>query len=142
MKELKFDHLRMWASSCDGTYSLELAISSGFAGFFVTIPLAQIDFEVLEIDEERAALLQAALHDPFQLQATALVAIEQRRYLDVILHSSRSEVEDFLTDKDHGRANGAISNMVHITSGKEWSEMRRGKWFKASVPHPHTKSTR
>lgn len=130
MKELKFDHLRMWASSCDGTHSLEFAIASGFADFFVTIPLTQLDFEILERDEERAAFLQAALHDPFQLQATALGAMEQRRYLDVILHGSRSDVEEFLTDKDHGRANGAISNMVRITCGKEPSKMRRGRWFK------------
>lgn len=129
MTEVRFDELRMLASSCDGACLLELAIASGFADFSVTIPLRQPDFEVIERDEERAAFLQAALHDPFQLQATALGVEEQRRHLDIILHGSKSDVEEFLTEKDHGVANGAISNMVRITCGKEQSLMRRGKWF-------------
>lgn len=120
----------MRASSHDEVYSLELAVSSGFADFFVTISLSRPDFEVLEQDEERAAFLQAALHDPFQLQSTVLSATEQRQYLDVILHGSRSDAEAFLTDKDHGRANGAVSNMVHLTCGYEQSLMRSGIWFK------------
>lgn len=128
--EVKFEELRMLASSCDGAYLLEIAIASGFADFVVTIPLSRIDFEVIEGDKERAAFLQAALHDPFQLKATALGATEQRRYLNIILHGSESYVEAFLTEKDHGIANGAISNMVYMTCGKEQSLMRQGKWFR------------
>jgi hypothetical protein len=130
MTEVKFEELRMLASSCDGVYSLEIAIASGFADFFVTIPLSRIDFEVIGGDKQRAAFLQAALHDPFQLKATALGAAEQRRYLNIILHGSESDVEAFLTEKDHGIANGAISNMVYMTCGKEQSLMRQGKWFR------------
>ncbi|MGL6394614.1 hypothetical protein ACSZMV_11925 [Aeromonas veronii] len=95
MKEIKFDALRMQASFCDGVYSLNISIASGFADFVVTIPLSRPDFEVIEKDIERAAFLQAALHEPFQLRATALDEVELRRYLDVILHGSKLCVEDF-----------------------------------------------
>ncbi|MFQ1689573.1 hypothetical protein ACK39A_13525 [Aeromonas veronii] len=129
MKKIKYDALRMQASFCDGVYSLNISITSGFADFVVTIPLSRPDFEVIEKDIERAAFLQAALHEPFQLRATALDEVELRRYLDVILHGSKLYVEDFLTQKDHDVANGAISNMVRITCGREQSLMRQGKWF-------------
>jgi len=129
MKEIEFKKLRMIATSSGGVYRLEISIASGFVDFLVTIGLNQQDFEVIGKDEERAAFLHAALHRPFQRQKTALGEAEQRQYLDVILHGSESEVESFLTDKDHGAANGAISNMIRITCGREQSLMRQGNWF-------------
>jgi len=108
---------------------LFVSISSGFAEFEVQVRLAEKDLHVLRNDSERSAFLQAALHHPFQLQETALSEIEQRRYLDIILHSPVAEVEAFLTALDHGPANGAISNMMRITQSRDQQTMRSGTWF-------------
>jgi len=124
-----FENLRMTILSGNGKHSLSLCVESGFVGFEVTIPLTEQDFAVIETENERAAFLQAALHHPFQLKETRLGNTEQRYYLDMILHSPKSEVEAFLTEMDHGAANGAISNMVHITCGKDQALLRRGQWF-------------
>jgi len=99
-----FENLRMTILSGNGKHSLSLCVESGFVGFEVTIPLTEQDFAVIETENERAAFLQAALHHPFQLKET-------------------------LTEMDHGAANGAISNMVHITCGKDQALLRRGQWF-------------
>lgn len=131
MKEIVFRDLRMLASSRNGVHSLEISIASGFADFVATVALKKEDFEVIESDKQRAVLLQAALHQPFQLASTAPNAVEQRLYLDIILHGSVADVEGFLTEKDHGVANGAISNMVRITCGKDQTLMRQGHWFSA-----------
>ena len=129
MSKTIFENLRM-AISCDnGEHSLSLSVESGFIGFDVTIPLIEQDVAVLESDTERAAFLQAALHHPFQLKETRLDRAGQRYYLDRILHSPKSEVEDFLTNIDHGRANGAISNMVNTTCNKDHWKLRKGQWF-------------
>lgn len=129
MGEIVFRDLRMVLLSDEGVHSLELAVASGHADFRVSIPLTEHDSAVIENDQERAALLQAALHQPFQLKETWLDESEQRLYLDVILHAPEADVEAFLTEKDHGRANGAISNMVRITRGKDPSRLRGGRWF-------------
>lgn len=129
MKSLDFNHLWMTAKESEDGYFLELSVASGHADFVVTIKIDARDFEVLEKDTQRAAFLQAALHDPFQLSVTALDEQEQRKYLDVVLHASKLEVEEFLTAKDHGRANGAISNMLRITSDCNQLRLRQGHWF-------------
>lgn len=127
--ELDFEGLRMYASVDAIDAYLFVAISSGFAEFEVQIRLAEKDLHVLRTDSERSAFLQAALHHPFQLRETALSEMEQRRYLDIILHSSVAEVEAFLTALDHGPANGAISNMMRITRRRDQQSMRSGTWF-------------
>lgn len=119
----------MIATDCDGSYSLKISIASGIVDFMVTINLSCQDFEVIERDDERAALLHAALHHPFQLKDTALNEVKQRNFLNKILHASKSDVEKFLTNMDHGTANGAISNMIRITCKKDQSLMRKGHWF-------------
>ncbi|ENM5876027.1 hypothetical protein NTE03_004024 [Vibrio mimicus] len=128
-KEVKFQNLRMIALKKDDNYSLEISVASGFADFFVVVPLNKLDFEVIASDERRATLLQASMHHPFQLRDTALSENEQRKYLDVILHAPEVEVETFLTELDHGSANGAISNMVCITAKGEYQSLRNGNWF-------------
>lgn len=87
------------------------------------------DFKIIENDKYRVALLQAALHRPFQLQETTLDKSEQRYYLDKILHANESEVNTFLTKLDHGQANGAISNMVRKSSDRDIENLRNGDWF-------------
>ena len=129
MSKTIFENLRMTISCEKGEHSLSLSVESGFVGFDVTIPLIEQDVAVLESDNERAAFLQAALHYPFQLKETRLDMAEQRYYLDRILHSPKSEVEEFLTKIDHGKANGAISNMVNITCNKDHWKLRKGQWF-------------
>ncbi|MEM6525948.1 MAG: hypothetical protein AAF693_19270 [Bacteroidota bacterium] len=119
----------MSINSDNGNHTLSLSIASGFVDFEITIPLAEKDFNVIQVDAERAAFLQAALHHPFQLKETSLSTKQQRNYLDVILHAPKAEVEKFLTEKDHGSANGAISNMTRITCSKDQTLMRKGQWF-------------
>lgn len=127
--EINFDGLGMYAFVDEDSTSLCVLIASGFADFEVRIRLNEKDLRVLQTDSERAAFLQAALHQPFQLRQTALTEIEQRKYLDIILHASVAEVERFLTVLDHGVANGAISNMLRMTRGRDQQTMRNGRWF-------------
>jgi hypothetical protein len=129
MSKTIFENLRMTIFCDHGEHSLSLSVESGFVGFDVTIPLTEKDAAVIETDIERAAFLQAALHHPFQLKETRPGNEEQRYYLDKILHSPKPEVESFLTEFDHGEANGAISNMVHITCGNDQGILRKGQWF-------------
>jgi hypothetical protein len=129
MAKIVFENLRMTVLSDNGKYSLLFCVASGFVDFEVKIPLTKQDYTVIEADNERAALLQAALHQPFQLKETALGVEEQRYYLDTILHAPKPEVEAFLTEKDYGVANGAISNMVQITCGIDQGLLRTGQWF-------------
>ena len=127
--KLDLEGLRMYAAVDANGASLFMSIASGFADFEVEVPLEEKDLHVLRTDSERSAFLQAALHHPFQFKETALSGSEQRRYLDIILHSPVAEVEAFLTALDHGSANGAISNMLRITRGRDQQAMRSGKWF-------------
>ncbi len=129
LSEFIFEGLRMYVAVDATGASLLVSIASGFAEFDIKVPLQEKDLKVLRTDSERSAFLQAALHHPFQLRETALSEIEQRKYLDVILHSPVAEVEAFLTVLDHGSANGAISNMLRITRGRNQQAMRGGKWF-------------
>ncbi|WP_153039180.1 hypothetical protein [Microbulbifer sp. Q7] len=129
MKEIKFNELYMSASKDGEMYFLELYIASGHMEYEVKVELEKIDFEILEKDAERAVFVHAALHHPFQSGSSALTKEKQREYLDIILHASKPEVEKFLTEKDHGSANGAVSNMVRITKQRDQSIMRQGKWF-------------
>ena len=129
MKKIKFTNLRMEASFLEGKYSLEICIESGFIDFTINIDLKKQDFEVIEKNSERATLLHAVFHHYFQLKETSLGLEEQRKYLDIILHSKKSEVEDFLTKIDLGNANGTISNMIRITCNKDQSLLRQGNWF-------------
>lgn len=129
MSKTIFENLRMEIFCEKNGHSLLLSVESNFVSFDVTIPLTEEDVAVIETESERAAFLQAALHHPFQLKETRLGNEEQRYYLDKILHSPKSEVEAFLTEVDHGTANGATSNMVHITCGKDQGTLRKGQWF-------------
>ena len=129
VQKKQYDHLRMVAELTEDNYKLTIWIESGFASFDVVIPLTKEDYLVIESDGERASFLQAALHEPFQLKKNNLNLKEQRQYLDIILHASKEIVEEFLTEKDHGKAHGGISNMMRITSGRDQSLMRAGKWF-------------
>jgi hypothetical protein len=127
--EFIFEGLRMYVAVDANGARLFVSIASGFADFEVKVPLNEQDLQVLRTDSERSEFLQAALHHPFQLRETSLSEIERRRYLDIILHSSVVDVEAFLTTLDHGSANGAITNMLRITRGKNQQTMRSGKWF-------------
>ena len=113
---------------------MSLSIESGFTDFELVVALNKKDFAVLRNGGERAAFLQATFHHLFQLNETRLGRTEQRYFLDLLLHSPKLKVERFLTDLDHGQANGAISNMVRITSDKDQTLLRRGQWFSRKRP--------
>lgn len=129
MTEIDFPKLRMKIISENQNCSLIFWVDSGILSFTVSISLTNEDYETLKQDKERAAFLQAALHRPYQLETTRLSKQELRHYLDVILHAPKGEVESFLTKKDQGAANGAISNMLRIKCDKDPSIMRGGQWF-------------
>lgn len=128
-EEVDYNNLRMIAKAENGDYTLQIFIASGFADFHVTIDIEGRDFNMIKSDKYRAALLQAALHRPFQLQETALNESEQRYYLDKILHADESEVATFLTKLNQGQAHGAISNMLRITSDRDMGKLYDGDWF-------------
>lgn len=128
-KEIIFYDLRMLSKAENGAYTLSISVESGFAEYNVIIDINAQDFKIIENDKYRVALLQAALHRPFQLPETTLDKSEQRYYLDKILHANESEVNTFLTKLDHGQANGAISNMVRKSSDRDIENLRNGDWF-------------
>jgi len=128
-KEIIFYDLRMLAKAENEAYTLSISVESGFAEYNVIIDINAQDFKVIEKDKYRVALLQAALHRPFQLQETALDENERRYYLDKILHADESDVNAFLTKLDREQANGAISNMLRITSNRDIEKLRNGNWF-------------
>jgi hypothetical protein len=107
---------------------LDMLVASGHFDRNCTFPITERHLEALR-DDERYLFLFAALHQPFQLSETELTPAEVTRYLDTILLAPENEVERFLTDLDHGRANGAISNLVHLCSGTDAAVMRAGRWF-------------
>ncbi len=129
MPKIHFDHLRTIAESHDEKYILSIWVESGFANSKIDITITEKDYSILENDGERAAFLVSAFHHPFQLKKTYLNLEEQRQYLDIILHAPKETVEAFLTEKDHGKAHGAISNMMRITCGRDQKLLRSGKWF-------------
>lgn len=67
-----FNNLRMTIYSDNDNYLLSLSIASGFVNFEISLPLEEKDVKVLHADTERAAVLQAALHHPFQFKKTSL----------------------------------------------------------------------
>jgi hypothetical protein len=107
---------------------LDMLVASGHFDRNCTFPITERHLEALHNDE-RYLFLFAALHHPFQLPDTELTAPEVTTYLDTILFAPHAEVEAFLTGLDHGDANGAISNLVHIASGIDRAAMREGRWF-------------
>lgn len=108
--------------------NLDMLVASGHMDRNCVFPITERHLEALR-DHDRYLLLFAALHHPFQLAATELSPDEVATYLDTILFAPENKVEVFLTELDHGRANGAISNLVHIYAGADREAMRAGRWF-------------
>ncbi|WP_299050054.1 DUF6357 family protein [uncultured Nocardioides sp.] len=115
----------------DGHLLLTMMVASGHMDRSVALPVAERHVPVLRDDATRYWLLHAALHSPYQLRDTELDADELATYLDTILLAPADEVEEFLTALDHGRANGAISNIVSIFTHADRLAMRDGRWFEA-----------
>ena len=107
---------------------LNMLVASGHMDRDCVFPIAARHLEALR-DHTRYLLLYAALHHPFQLSQTELTSEKVATYLDTILFAPEDEVDAFLTELDHGTANGAISNLVHIYSGADRVAMREGRWF-------------
>lgn len=129
MTQINFDNLRMSIYSIKDGCELSFEVASGLADYNISIPITDDDFEIIKTDSQRAAFLISALHHPFQLEETRLNEQEQRHYLDMILHAPINKTESFLTNLDNGSANGAISNMVRITTGENRDYLRPGQWF-------------
>jgi hypothetical protein len=128
---LELDKRKQFASMVfryNDRLELDMLVASGHWDRNCTFPITERHLEALR-DDERYLFLFAALHQPFQLPETELTPAEVTRYLDTILLAPENDVELFLTDLDHGRANGAISNLVHICSGADAAVLRAGRWF-------------
>ena len=108
--------------------NLDMLVASGHMDRNCVFPITERHLEALQNDT-RYLFLFAALHHPFQLLQTELSPEEVATYLDTILFAPEGEVEAFLSELDHGRANGAISNLVHIYAGADRDAMRAGRWF-------------
>jgi len=107
----------------------EMYVASGFADRVVELPVSEADLGVLRADGERYWFLFAALHHPYQLTQTYLDDAELARWCQAILHAPRAQTESFLTRLDHGRANGAISNLLRIFVDADTARLRDGHWF-------------
>jgi hypothetical protein len=107
---------------------LDMLVASGHMDRNCTAPITERHLVALH-NHERYLLLFAALHHPFQLPETELDAAGVTTYLDTILLGPEEAVNVFLTDLDHGQANGAISNLVHLCSRADIAPMRAGTWF-------------
>ena len=113
----------------DDRLELDILVASGHKDRNCTFPITERHLEALR-DHERYLFLFAALHHPFQLRQTELSPAEVATYLDTILFAPDDAVEAYLTTLDHGTANGALSNLVHIYAGADRDAMRAGSWFR------------
>ena len=117
----------------EGRLVYEIYVASGHADREERLPIAERHAQVLSTDPERYWFLFAALHHPYQLIETRLNADRLSEYLDTILLAEPAVVEVFLTDLDHGSANGALSNLLRIFVDADYARMRAGHWF-GSIP--------
>ncbi|MGJ0121118.1 DUF6357 family protein [Williamsia sp. MIQD14] len=118
-----------------GELVYEIYIASGHADRVERLPISERHAQVLRTDAKRYWFLFTALHDPYQLTETRLSADRLSEYLDTILLAEPAVVEAFLTDLDHGSANGALSNLLRIFVDADRERMREGHWFDA-IPTP------
>jgi hypothetical protein len=130
------DHFPSLIIRRDNQLELHMLVASGHAGRSCVFPLTDRHLEAAQAEPDRYLFAYAALHHPFQLAKTELPPDEVGIYLDRILLAPEGEVETFLTDLDHGRANGALSNLVHLCSEASYERMRSGRWFAANTEDP------
>ncbi|WP_328857999.1 hypothetical protein OG579_02825 [Williamsia herbipolensis] len=116
-----------------GDLVYEIYVASGHADRVERLPISERHAHVLSTDVERYWFLFTALHHPYQLTETRLSAERLTDYLDAILFAEQPVVEAFLTELDHGSANGALSNLLRIFVDADYSRMRDGRWF-GSIP--------
>lgn len=114
-----------------GRLVYEIYVASGHFDRVERLPITEAHAEVLSVDPRRYWLLFTALHHPYQLVETRLDPEQLTNYLDTILFATPAVVEGFLTDLDHGSANGALSNLLRIVLNADHPQMRAGRWFEA-----------
>lgn len=117
----------------DGRLLFEIYVASGHLDRIEELPITERHAAVLCTDAERYWFLFTALHHPYQLASTRLSDARLGEYLDTVLCAPRAETERFLTDLDHGTANGALSNLLRIAVDGDHTRMRAGRWF-GSIP--------
>ncbi|KMT65135.1 hypothetical protein [Catenovulum maritimum] len=128
MEQVKFDNFDMIARNSNEEYSLLVRVAKGFADYTVEVPITEKDYAVISENKERAEFLYSVLHYIFQCDYKNLDHAQQS--LNIVLYEKDSVVESFLTELDHGKANGSISNLMRIICKREQSPMIQGKWFK------------
>ncbi|MGU3294693.1 DUF6357 family protein [Williamsia sp. M5A3_1d] len=114
-----------------GQLVYEIYVASGHADRVERLPITEAHAQVLGVDAQRYWFLFTALHQPYQLTETRLSPERLNLYLDTILFAEPTVVEAFLTDLDHGTANGALSNLLRIFLAADQAQMRAGRWFEA-----------
>jgi hypothetical protein len=128
MEQVKFDNFDMIARNTNEGFSLLVRVARGHADFSVNVPIAKSDYIILSENKERAEFLYSALHYAFQCDYKDLG--KAREYINIVLYEKNGVVDSFLTELDHGKANGSISNLIRIICKRKQSPMRQGKWFK------------
>jgi len=116
-----------WVTEQDDHLTYHLPVESGFASLLFKFSITSDQLTILEADEERYYFLFAVLHRRYQMQNPAS-APNTDRHFNLILFPPTSEVERLLNLED-AEGNGAVSNLIRITMGRDQKKMRNGSWF-------------
>jgi hypothetical protein len=116
-----------WVTKQGNQLAYHLPVESGFASLLFTFAITADHLAVLRADEERYYFLFAVLHRRYQMQNPAS-APKADRHFDLVLFGDIPDVERLLNLQD-AEGNGAVSNLIRITMGREPGPMRSGHWF-------------
>lgn len=116
-----------WVTKQGDQLTYHLPVESGIASLLFTFEITADELAVLNADEERYYFLFAILHQRYQMQNPAS-APKADRHFDLMLFGDIPDVERWLNLRD-AEGNGAVSNLIRITMGRNQEPMRRGNWF-------------
>ncbi|MBT2131512.1 hypothetical protein [Aliiroseovarius lamellibrachiae] len=116
-----------WVAKQGDQLTYHLPVESGFASLLFTFAITADHLAVLKADDERYYFLFAVLHRRYQMQNPAS-APKVDRHFDRVLFGDIPDVERLLNLQD-AEGNGAVSNLIRITMGREQAPMLSGQWF-------------
>ena len=116
-----------WVTEQSDQLIYHLPVERGFASLEFTFVITPEQLAVLKTDEERYYFLFAVLHQWYQPLHPGY-GPKTNRHFDTVLFGTVPDVERLLNAQD-AKSNGAVSNLVRITMGREQQPMRNGNWF-------------
>ncbi len=117
-----------WVTKLGDQLTYHLPVESGFASLQFSFAITTDELAVLRDDEERFYFLFAILHRQYQMQ-NPTSAPKTDRHFDLVLFGNIPDVERLLNLHDK-KSNGAVSNLIRITMGRDIEPMQNGQWFK------------